>query len=274
MKRLFPVALAAALLAVPAAGAATRRVVSLSVCADQFVLALADRGQVAGLSRQAADPHLSTTADLAAGLPRHGGTAEEVLALRPDLVVAGGFARGRTVEMLERLGVPVLRLRTAESLADILPQVTKVAAALGRPAAGEALRARLQAELDGAASVPVRATAALYRPGGDVPGTRGLVGEMMRAAGLDNQAGRLSRRPNGRVLVEQIVAHPPDLLLLDSLRPDRPGLGQSVIEHPALRRVAGRMRVVGVPIKHWLCATPGSVAGVPALRAAIGQEGP
>lgn len=119
-------------LSVGGAQAAPTRVVSLSLCTDQFVLALAERGQVAALSRLAGDPHLSPFAAQAAGMPRHGGTAEEILMLKPDLVVAGGFARGRTVEMLEQLGVPVLRLRSATLLADILPQVEQVAQALGR----------------------------------------------------------------------------------------------------------------------------------------------
>lgn len=261
-------------LSVGGAQAAPTRVVSLSLCTDQFVLALAERGQIAALSRLAGDPHLSPFAAHAAGMPRHGGTAEEILMLKPDLVVAGGFARGRTVEMLERLGVPVLRLRSATLLADILPQVEQVAQALGRMEEGHALRTSLEARYAAKQGGQRIGTAALYRPGGDAPGTRDLANDMMSAAGLTNIAGRLARRANGRVFVEQLVLDPPDILVVDSRRPDRPGIGQSILDHPALRPIAGRMREVEFPIKYWLCAGPGSFEGAEVLRAAALETKP
>ncbi|MFC7335087.1 ABC transporter substrate-binding protein [Rhodocista pekingensis] len=250
------------------ATAAPRRVVSLSLCADQFVLALAAREQIAGLSRLAADPNLTPSAAQASGLHRHGGTAEEILMLKPDLVVDGGFTRGRTVAMLEHLGIPVLRLRGAVTLAGILPQIDAVAAAVGQPERGRALRRSLEARLAGAGTAPALGTAMLYRPGGEVPGSRGIVNDVMAAAGLTNIGGRLSTRPNGRVMVEQLALDPPDVLVVDSRRPDRPGVGQSVLDHPALRPLAGRMREVSFPLKYWLCAGPGSIDGVALLREA------
>ena len=43
-----------------------------------------------------------------AGLKALRGTAEEVLALAPDLVIAGEYTTGPTVDLLRRLGVDVL----------------------------------------------------------------------------------------------------------------------------------------------------------------------
>ena len=42
---------------------APRRIVSFNQCADQLVLALADPGQIVGLSPYAADPSLSVMAE-------------------------------------------------------------------------------------------------------------------------------------------------------------------------------------------------------------------
>ena len=47
----------------PAMAEAPRRVVSFNQCGDQLVLALADPGQIAGLSPYAADPTLSAVAE-------------------------------------------------------------------------------------------------------------------------------------------------------------------------------------------------------------------
>lgn len=253
--------LLAAFMALPAGAAPAIRVVSLSLCADQFLLALDARAQTAGLTRLAGDDHLSPYADRAAGLPIHDGTAESVLMLKPDLVIAGGYARAQTVGMLERLGVPVLRLKTPQTLADILPQIEQVADALGRGEQGRALADQLRAKLSEPAA-GLRPTAALYRPGGDVPGSRGIVNDMMRAAGLQNIGGKLSGRPNGRVAVESLLLNPPDLLVLDSVRPDRPGIGQSVLDHPALAAAQADMAVAAFPIAWWLCASPASIVGV------------
>ncbi|OYQ31409.1 hypothetical protein CHU95_19850 [Niveispirillum lacus] len=246
------------------------RVVSLSLCADQFLLALDAQAQIAGLTRLAGDDHLSPYADRAAGLPIHDGTAESVLMLKPDLVITGGYARAQTVGMLERLGVPILRLKTAQTLADIPPQIEQVASALGRAAAGRALADRLRAKLSEPAA-GLRPTAALYRPGGDVPGSRGIVNDMMKAAGLQNIGGDLSGRPNGRVAVESLLLNPPDLLVLDSVRPDRPGIGQSVLDHPALAAAQAEMAIATFQIAWWLCASPASIAGVEHLADVAGK---
>src|SRR3546814_15184283 len=50
------------------APAIPQRIVSMNLCADQLVLALADRGQIAGLTKNAPDPELSGEAVKARGL--------------------------------------------------------------------------------------------------------------------------------------------------------------------------------------------------------------
>lgn len=259
-----------ALASSPAGAAPASRVVSLSLCADQFLLALGARDQIAGLTRLAGDEHLSPYASQAAGITTHDGTAEAVLMLKPDLVVAGGYSRAQTVGMLERLGVPVLKLKSAQRLDEIPPQIEQVAKALGKDDEGKRLADALRVRLTSAPTGP-RPTAALYRPGGEVPGTRGIVNDMMAAAGLENIGGKMSGRPNGRVAVETLLLSPPDLLVVDSLRPDRPGIGQSVLAHPALAAAEGRMAVADFPISYWLCASPASIDGVDLLARVAGD---
>lgn len=269
LSRMAAALLAAVVSVVPAGAAAPARIVSLSLCTDQFLLAVAGREQIAGLTHLAGDPHLSPYAAQAAGLFLHDGTAEQVLLQHPDLVLAGSFARGATVEMLERLGVPVLRLKSPRSLAEIPDQVEQVADAVGRAEVGRALAASLRARLAPAATT--FASAALYRPGGEVPGARSLVADMMQVAGLRNSGDHLTGRPNGRVAVESLVLDPPNLLVLDSVRPDRPGIGQSVLSHPALAAGAAGLQTVNFPILYWLCASPASIDGADILASRARQ---
>ena len=88
-----------------AAPSAPRRIVSLHPCLAALLVHLADRRQVAGISRLSRDPQGSTIAGIAATLPVAGETAEEVLLLRPDLVLASTHTALATRRALQRLGV-------------------------------------------------------------------------------------------------------------------------------------------------------------------------
>ncbi|KAK0340115.1 hypothetical protein LTR94_031828, partial [Friedmanniomyces endolithicus] len=70
-----------------AADAALRRVVSLNACLDAILVHVADRGQIVALSHYAREPVGSTISEVAKTLPFTWETAEEVIALRPDLVL-------------------------------------------------------------------------------------------------------------------------------------------------------------------------------------------
>ena len=110
----------AVLLAPPsAADDRPSRIVSTHLCGDQLLLLLADRDRLRSISFFATDPDLSQLADLAKGLPRNRGLAEEILPLAPDIVFAGAFAARPTVHLLRRLGVKVAEVPTAVTFDDI-----------------------------------------------------------------------------------------------------------------------------------------------------------
>src|SRR5258708_34660116 len=68
-----------------------RHIVSLNTCADGYLMALADPGQIAALTRFARDPALSPQPALASRLPMTAGSVEAGLALDPDLGSASPF---------------------------------------------------------------------------------------------------------------------------------------------------------------------------------------
>ncbi|MGH6782919.1 MAG: ABC transporter substrate-binding protein, partial [Sphingomonadaceae bacterium] len=76
--------LAAAGFASLPAEARPQRIVSLNLCADQYLMALADPQQIAALTPFARDPDMSAGAAMARKLPVARGHAEEVLARNPD----------------------------------------------------------------------------------------------------------------------------------------------------------------------------------------------
>ena len=77
-----------------------QRIVSINLCADQLVLALADRGQIAGLTKNAIDAEMSGEAAKAHGIPLLSNSAEQILAIEPDLIVGMPASRSAALRAL------------------------------------------------------------------------------------------------------------------------------------------------------------------------------
>lgn len=75
------------------AAEAPQRVVSINLCGDELLLALADPRQIAALSTYATDPTLSAFTAEAECFRHDAADAETVIDIGPDLVLAGRFTR-------------------------------------------------------------------------------------------------------------------------------------------------------------------------------------
>jgi iron complex transport system substrate-binding protein len=215
--------------AAPAA-AAPQRVVSINLCADQHLVALADPGQIAALSPLAADPALSAVADRARAFPRIRPSAEAVLAKRPDLVIAGAWGGREAEAILRARRLPLLRLALAEDFDAIRAQLRQVGEALGHAGRAERLIATLDAALP--ADPPPRPAALVWQAAGFTPGRGTLADAVLRAAGRTNAAPFAGY---GTVRLETLVATPPALLVLPArVQGNAPSLSEALLAHPAL----------------------------------------
>jgi iron complex transport system substrate-binding protein len=212
-----------------------RRIVSLNLCADQYLLALADPGQIAALGRFARDPAMSFAAGKARAFPVTRGNAEDVLLLRPDLILVGLGYRSDTLAAIGGRGIRIVELPPASSYGEIVAQVRMVAREIGHPARGEALIRRMDAGLAAIPRLRTARIAAYYQRRGYLTGTGTLVDEMMRRVGLRNLAASLDRPVLSRLSVEEMVAARPDYLIVENRRVvDR---GTEMLRHPALAAI-------------------------------------
>lgn len=249
---------------------------SLHLCADQLLLALADRAQIASLSPFAADPLRSRMAVRAAGIPRNRGTAEEVLAYRPDLVLAGVRSARTTVATLVRLGIRVIDLPLPRDFAAIRRQTRDVAAALGHRARGEALIRAMDARLAAVRSgrQGPRPVAVVWQPGGFTSGPGSLEDAVLRAAGFDNLAARFGLGSFGRIPLERLVRAAPDLVIHWMGEEPYPSLARESLHHPALARALRGVPVVSLPPALWTCGgwfTAEAVERLAAVRRRAGR---
>lgn len=259
--------LAAGFAAPALAAAAPRRIVSLNNCLDALLVQLAERGRIAALSHYARERDGSTIADLALTLPFTWETAEEVIALRPDLVLTSEHSSLATRNALGRLGVPVERFKVPSSVAESFEQVRRMARLVGRPDRGEALITRIEAAITAAAPAkgarPIEAL--LYQPNGFAAGEGTLISEMMTRAGFTNVAARYGLKRWGNVPLERLLADPPRVLLAGAPSPGARTWADRVMTHPALKAVADRMTVAPFPEKLMFCGGPVLIESAEAL---------
>ncbi|MGE0154737.1 MAG: ABC transporter substrate-binding protein [Reyranellaceae bacterium] len=266
------VAIAATLILAPPAVAQQaagrpQRIVSINLCTDQLVLELADRERIVSVSVLASDPEFSAVADKARGLPANRGLAEEIVRLRPDLVLAHKYASRQAVAMLQRLGVRVVEIDLPQDLEAVEAQILAIAAAVGAEARGRAMVQDIRRRL--AALPPAaepRPTAAIYEPSGYAFGADSLGDAILNAAGYDNLAAKLGIGGYARLGLETLLAAPPDILVVDDTAVDRRSMAQEFLDHPALRRRFADGRRVAVPRRLWICGGP-SVVEAAALLA-------
>lgn len=193
------------------AAALQPRVVSLDYCADQYVLGLADPDQVLAVSDHADDRH-SYLRDAAQGVPQIRDDAEDVLALRPDLIVRGYDAGGRASAYFNRLGLETFELGFASDFYDVEAMIRRTAMALGRSEAGEARISHMHAQLERAADGP-RLTALYMTPSGFTAGADTLMDAFMTAAGFDNVIAPEGRSGWVTLPLERLHEQQPDVIL-------------------------------------------------------------
>ena len=242
-----------------------RRIVSLNLCGDQYLLALADRGQIAALTQFARDASLSAAADAAHGYPTIKGRAEDVIALDPDLVIAApGMAGGARAGARYR----TLELPPARSYAEIVRQVREVAAAIGHRERGAALIRAMDAALASLPAPRAHGVAAYYQRRGYLSGTGTLVDELMARVGLVNLARTLGRPPLSQLSLEQLVAARPDYLIVEAGSDRVTDQGTELLHHPILADIP-RLKL---PQAWTICGGPAYVRAARSLSRQIGAR--
>lgn len=243
------------------------RIVSLNMCVDSIVIDLVSHDRIAALSHYARDPQRSTIAEVARHLPITYETAEEVVALRPDLVLTSRHSAIATRNALQRVGIRFELFDVPGTITESLDQVRQVARLLGAEREGEVMVARIEAALN-AARLPATQeplTAAIYQPGGLSAGANTVVGELMELTGLQNVAARYGVTQYRPLPLEVLVASPPDVLLVGETAPGAPLRAEKVVTHRALRALEPQMSQSAFPARLLYCAGPTMIEATAAL---------
>ena len=229
-------------------------IVSLNPCTDAILAEVAEPEQLLAISHYSHDP-AATSMDLAAArrFRAVGGSVEEVMALRPDVVVASDFMSPAAADSLHRLGLRLEQVPIASTVAESEAQVRRLAALAGHPERGEALVARIEASLAAAQPPPgAPVPAIVWQSGGMVPGEGTLIAELLARTGFANAAAARGLGQADLLPLEAMVASPPQVILAAG----NPRANEDrLLAHPALAQLGGVARARLDPALLW-CGGP------------------
>lgn len=239
----------------PVSAANLPRLVSMNVCTDQLVLKLADPEQILGLSRFSRDGWQGPAATDISRYPLLSGGAEDVLLIRPDIVVASAFDKRSTRELLKAKGLRLAELAVPRTLDEARQQIREVGDITGHPDRAAAEIARLDAALArarGAVAERHFRVLPLSRRGW-VAGSDSFVGSLLGEAGLRSAAGDLGFAFGGFASLEAIVNLRPDYIVVSQAGDYARDDGQAFLLHPALERFYPMDKRIVIPERMTEC---------------------
>lgn len=227
------------------------RVMSLNPCIDAILLRVADPDQILSISHYSHDPRASSVdVRIARRYPANFETAEEVVALRPDVVLLGPHVAPATQNMIRSVGVRIVTLNVPNTIAESRDQVRDVARAVGFSARGDELVAEMDAAM--AKAAPPRSArpipALIRQPGGLVPGAGTYPDDLLARTGFRNASADYGLNMWDILPLEVMIANPPRVVLSDL------GAGQGKA-HSLPQGLRG-MRVAHFPDRLLQCAGP------------------
>lgn len=275
-------ALAAALWLPPLSGGqasegsgAKPSVISTSLCADQFALALLDPEQILSLSRQADDPELSIYWQTARGFPKNNGSAEEIVLSGADIVISNAWGVSKTRDFLEAQGVQVVALPLLEDLDEIVAMTVDVARQLGVEERGKKLVADFKRRMAAvhAGWLPEKPRGIYLSPGGTTGGAGSFGDRVVTEGGIRNIAAEeLGKTGWASVGLEEVILADPDLLVLSFFREQSWSMTQRMRFHSAFTALAERTPHVTVPGESWICSAWFLINAVEAVAGGISRH--
>lgn len=251
---------------------ATDRIVSTNPCLDAILVELVSPARIGAISHWSHDARSSSMPLERARLFRAtSGTAEEVITLRPGLVLASSFTSPATLGAYRRLGLRFETFGTAASIDENRAQIRAIARLVGASERGEALVARIDRAVAAASAPDGRRPSALLWLGGSnlVNGQGTLIDEMVMRAGFRNASADYGVRYTGALPLEHVVARPPDVVMTPAQAMDADDDGRRASLR--MRALRGRAQLADFPANLFYCGGPTIIPAMQRL-AAIRRE--
>lgn len=251
-------------------------VVSINLCTDQLLLNVAEAEQILSLSWLATDADESMLADAASHYDRNFGTAEEIIRLAPDVVIAGRYSNPYTKALLRRLGFTVVEIDPARSIADIENNLRQIGTAIDALAAADAAIATMRAHIERLRTQRDQqqpTSAIVIRPGGYTIERESIAGELLTLAGISDRALSMGLDNWGSLTVETLLRADPQMLVISDYKLETASLANTWYAHPAIADMMRERHSVLLPVSYWACGAPQSINGAEILLDTLAANG-
>lgn len=213
------------------------RVVAGSVLALESLLGIMPRERFAAVHTIAADPRYSLVADLARGMRQVGASPEQLLSVRPDLVIVDAYTQAETLALLSEAKVPIVRTIDPHSFADIEANLRTLGRVTHLEAPVEEVIASMRQQI-----VSLRRRADTLPPwrllsldgAMHTLGSSSLFDLIVTTAGARNLAADHGVGAFRRLDIEEVLAWRPDAIVLSGSPPQGGGLPEWVAQCPGL----------------------------------------
>lgn len=246
----------------------------MNPCVDTILMEVAEPAQIAAVSHYSHDPRAtSVPLNWAMQYPAVSGAAEDIIAVEPDLVIAGPHVSIQTIAALTRLGIPLMQVAVPETVEESKRQISDIAVRIGQPQSGALLNARIDAAMNKANTDARAIPALIWQGSGLVPGQGTLADELLTRTGFRNVSSMLGLKKWDIVSLEQLLSAPPAVLLAG-----QPNMAAGdadanrMLSHPVMRKIGARIQVAHYPSRLLHCGGPiiiNSVARLAKVRRSL-----
>jgi iron complex transport system substrate-binding protein len=233
---------------------------SVDNCADQYLLALAEREQIVAVSQDAWQ-EFSYHADIAKQYPRVHSSSEELIALSPDIVISSWGWAAQDRQLPEQYGIEFVQMQFGHTPEVIAENLRHIAIALNRPQIAETIilqmeqrlvRAQQRAEKIAAIE---NLTAAYVTPSGTTSGSDTLMDSIMHMAGLRNVVAEHGYTGWRHLDLEQLVSDDPDILVASFFELGSQATDNwNISRHKVMQRFLSNKPVVYIPSRFLGCS--------------------
>jgi iron complex transport system substrate-binding protein len=251
------------------------RIVSMSLCSDELVLALARPEYVLSISYLSADASYSAhSGEIPTGVTLNRGRAEEVIALEPDMILSTQFSATNATNLLKSLNYPVNVLGFPSDLDASYRQIREVAALLYEHERGEQLIAEMQAslqEIQNSLRSLQGKSAIFYSNNGFSFGRGTLRDHFLSSLQLRNLASEQGLYSVGKFPLELLIQSRPDFLLVDAAAAYDDQLASPLLKHPVINQLFSADQVIVLPDRLFQCAGPSYLKAYSRMLNALGS---
>lgn len=219
-----------------------QRIVSCSVAGDEILLQILktkeDRKRLLAVSSFADDARYSTVTEEAREIRTRTGTnIEQLLALKPDLVIAASFNQPEFVSLLKKLNMKVHIMEGFQSLADLKRHIQELGTLVGVEAESRKLNETMMEELErfkksntkGIKILPILSDRTLV-------GKNTLLDDILTHVGFRNVVSEMGIVGWQKISEEKLLTLNPDRILTSAEENSRDEVYKTLSQSPALKK--------------------------------------